>query len=172
MFLLGGSDSGVSTRMSGFFLSLVSPVLHKMVCGAFKESASRRLTLGEMEEGAFVRVVGLACGVASMEVGHVMEVVKLAKVADRLQMSEVVAELSGTICRELSVEVCAEVLGASGAWGLGEVEGRCRRMALERFEEVARTASFMELGEEVVGGLVGVAEVHRWAFGQPGQAGR
>ena len=149
-----GSDGGVSKRMSGFLLSLVSPVLHKMVCGAFKESASRRLTLGETEERAFVTVVGLACGVASMEVRHVMDAVELAKVADRLQMSEVAEELSGTICRELSVEECAEVLGASGACGLAEVEARCRRLALERFEEVAKTASFMELGEEVVGGLV------------------
>ena len=100
MFLLGCSDGGISTRMSGFLLSLVSPVLHKMVCGAFKECASslRRLTLGEMEERAFVRVVGLACGVARMEVRHVMEAVELAKVADRLQMSEVAEELSGTIC--------------------------------------------------------------------------
>ena len=137
LFWIASSDGGGSTRMSGFLLSLVSPVLHKMVCGAFKESASRRLTLGEMEERAFVRVVGLACGVASMEGGHVMEVVKLAKVADRLQMSEVVAELSGTICRELSVEVCAEVLGASGAWGLGEVEGRCRRMAQSRADRTS-----------------------------------
>ena len=42
------------------------------------------------------------------------------------------------------------MLGASGAWELAEVEARSRRLALERFEEVARTASFMELGEEVV----------------------
>ena len=120
--------------MSGFLLSLVSPVLHKMVCGAFKEGASRRLTLGETEERAFVTVVGLACGVASMEVRHVMDAVELAKVADRLQMSEVAEELSGTICRELSVEECAEVLGASGACGLVEVDvqRRISEIAIKR----------------------------------------
>ena len=57
---LFGSNGGRSTRYSGFLLSIVSPVLHKMVCGAFKEGLSKRVELGETEEKAFETVLGVA----------------------------------------------------------------------------------------------------------------
>ena len=81
-----GSTGSRSTRYSGFLLSLVSPVLHTMVCGAFKEGLSKRLVLGETEERAFETVLRLAGGATHVEAMHIREVVQLAH---RLQMSDV-----------------------------------------------------------------------------------
>ena len=64
------------------------------------------------------------------------------------------ATLEEAIIAQLSVGVCGDVLMGSGRLGLGRVEASARGLALERFEEVAGTAGFMRMDEELVSSLL------------------
>ena len=51
--------SASSLRANAFLLSMLSPVLHKMVCGGFKESAAKRLEIDEVDQRDFEQVLDL-----------------------------------------------------------------------------------------------------------------
>jgi hypothetical protein len=141
-------------RANGFLLSMLSPVLYKMVAGCFKETVIGIISLGDVERGAFQQVVSLACGVADLEARDLGHMMVLASVADRFQISEVETQLEDVILRNLSVGVCAEVLLASTVGGLTPVEKAAHRLALERFEDVAATEAFLRIGEDVLGSIL------------------
>jgi hypothetical protein len=166
-------------------LSMLSPVLHKMVCGCFKESASGRVELDDVEQMAFQEVVDLSCGKDGLEVKDLTHVMLLESIADRFQMTEVETELEDAILRNLSVNVCADMLLASADRGLERVEEAAYKMALERFEQVAATDGFIRIEEDVLSDLldedelVATSEEHvfecvlRWMkSGQSGLRGR
>jgi hypothetical protein len=141
-------------RISAFLLSLLSPVLHKAVCGSFSESQARRVELVDVDPVCFQRVLDLWCGRDGVEVESVDQLMQTAGVAERFQVGEVGWVLEEAVAVQLRVETCAEVLMGSGGLGLARAEAAAEAMALGRFEEVAGTSGFFGLGEEVLGRLV------------------
>ena len=133
---------------------MASSVLYKMMCGCFSEGTGRRLRLKDVDEKAFKDVLSLWYGKAGhveQDLGYVMV---MASVADRLEMLDVLAVLEAAIIGELRPEVCVEVLLSSRRQGLSQVEAAAWGMAVERFDEVSRTAGFMGLDEETLGTLL------------------
>ena len=100
---------------------MASPVLHKMICGRFREGTTRQLSLEDMDAKSFEQTLNLWCGkeVRAEQLGDVMV---MASVADRLEMLDVFAVLEAAIMDELRPEVCAEVLMSSKRLGLWKVE--------------------------------------------------
>jgi hypothetical protein len=141
-------------RASGFVLGLSSPVLQKMLCGGFSESAARRVELEDVDGVAYSKVLDMWCGKEGLEEKELGDVLVLASVADRLEMAEVGAALEEAIIGQLNARNCGDVLMVSGRLGLGPVEAAACRLALERFEEVAGTAGFVEMDEAAVGRLL------------------
>ncbi len=78
------------------------------------------------------------------------EVQQLASVADRFQIKEVEFFLEESMLSQLSVEHCWELLTWSGGRGMLRLEADALKMAACRFEEFARMAEFMRLGEEAL----------------------
>jgi hypothetical protein len=133
-------------------LSLCSPVLHKMLCGNFMESTDKKITLYDVDAFRFGKVLDLWCGrVNELELSEVRQ---LASLADRFQISEVLSVLEEAMVVHLRVGFCAEVLSWSGGAGFHELEEKAQSLAAERFEEVAQTNGFMEIGEEALGCLL------------------
>ena len=141
-------------RISAFLLSLLSPVLHKAVCGSFSESQARREELEDVDPVCFQRVLDLWCGRDGVEVESVGQLMQTAGVAERFQVGEVGWALEEAVMGQLRVETCAEVLMGSGGLGLVRAEAAAEAMALGRFEEVAGTEGYLEVGEEALGRLV------------------
>ena len=135
-------------------LSLSSPVLHKMICGVFKESAVGRVELGDVQESVYVQLLDLWCGKEGAVEATLGGAVVLASVADRLEMLEVGAMLEDVITEQLGVAECGDVLAESGRLGLVRVEAAARRLVLDRFEEVAATDWFLRMEEAVLEGFV------------------
>ena len=147
-------SSKKSVRANSFLLCMASPVLHKMLCGSFREGATRRLSLTDVDGSAFQEVLNLWCGKEGRAERELGDVMAMASVADRLEMLDVFEALEAAIIGELRPEVCAEVLMSSRRLGLGQVEEAAWEMMVERFEEVSKTAGFMGLDEETVGKLL------------------
>ena len=84
---------------------------------------------------------------ASADMGILL---KLGSVADRFQVAEVVAAVEEAIIGQLSVATCADVLSWCGGSWLERGEAAARKLAVERFEEVAGTGGFLRLSEEMV----------------------
>jgi WD40 repeat protein len=146
---------------------LCSPVLQKMLCGNFVESAAKRLELEDVDGRAFGIVLGLWCGRESRELG-LSEMKQLGIIADRFQITEVTDVVEEAIIGFLNVGVCAELLSWSNSIGLKRLEAGAWRLALEQFEEVARTDAFLKIEEETMGylldedGLVARSEEAIW----------
>jgi hypothetical protein len=49
-------------RTNSFLICLASPVLHKMLCGSFGESKSKRLKLKYVDQRTFVKALDVWCG--------------------------------------------------------------------------------------------------------------
>ena len=141
------------SRANSFLLSMASPVLHKMMCSGFMEGLARRVSLDDVDGKSFRGVLDMWCG----KEGHAEELsdaMIMASVADRLQMLDIVAAVEDAIVAELSPKMCTEVLMSSRRLGLMQVEEAAWNMAVERFEEVSKSADFVGLDEETVGRLL------------------
>ena len=57
-------SSNSTIRASRFLLSLASPVLHRMLCAGFRETATRRLELDDVDEAPFTDALRLWRGAA------------------------------------------------------------------------------------------------------------
>ena len=122
-----------------------------MVCGGFREGGVRRVELGDVDGRGFGAVLDAWCGRAGWEARELGELVRLAGLADRLQMSEAGEALEDVIVGRLSVGTCADVATGSRALGLGRLEEAGLRMVAERFEEVAGTAGYLGMEEAALG---------------------
>ena len=49
-------------RANSFLLSMASPVLHKMICGSFREGMSRQLSLTDVDARVFEQILNLWYG--------------------------------------------------------------------------------------------------------------
>ena len=148
-------SSTSSLRASAFLLCMLSPVLHKMVCGGFKESAAKRLEIDEVDQRDFEEVLNLWCCKGAVQAMELEAVARLASVAERFQIAEVGSALEEGLLRELKVDTCVDIftMACCGA-GLSRVEASARKFALEHFEDVAGTEGFMRMGEEALGSLL------------------
>ena len=131
-------------------LSLCSPVLHKTICGDFSEGRAKRLELDDVDAGSFGSLLDAWCGRTGLEAKELGDLMALAGLADRFEMTEVQGGLEEAIIGRLSVGTCADVLTRSGGLGLRRVEAAAERMVVEGFEEVAGTEGFMGLEEEAL----------------------
>jgi hypothetical protein len=86
-----------------------------------------------------------------MELEGVME---LASVADWFQITEVASVLEEMVKGNLKTCMCWDVMKRSNERGLILLENVARKLALERFEELAKTDSFVQMGEEALGRLL------------------
>ena len=147
-------SSNTTVRANSFLLCMASPVLHKMLCGSFREGATRRLSLTDVDGRVFQEVLNLWCGKEGRAERELGDVMAMASVADRLEMLDVFEALEAAVIGELRPEVCAEALMSSRRLGLGQVEEVAWGMAIERFDQVSKTGGFMGLDEEIVGKLL------------------
>ena len=141
-------------RANSFLLSVCSPVLHRMLCGCFAESKAKKLELKDVHSTVFGKALGIFCGrehIKELDLGDVKE---LASVADRFQMTEVVAVLDMTISKYLTLSVCGEVLSWSGELGLRKSEVTAQNLATDQFEDLAKTEGFMQMDEQALGRLL------------------
>ncbi len=125
-----------------------------MLFGDFREGATRRVALEDVDGRVFGDVLDLWCGKEVRGDKELADVMEMASVADRLQMAEVLAALEDAIMGEIRVGTCAEVLEGSRRLGLRRAEEAAWGMAAGKFEEVSATAGFMELDEETIGRLL------------------
>ena len=141
-------------RANSFVLSLCSPVLHRMLCGGFIESKKKEIVLTDVDGKTFGKVMDIWCGKFNNVEMVLDEVKELAIVADRLQITEVSSALDETVARNLSVAVCSDVLNWSSELGLRKSEHAARKLATERFEELAKSEGFKRMNEEALGRLL------------------
>jgi hypothetical protein len=128
--------------------------LHKMLCGSFSESKGKKLKLKDVDGGIFLKALDVWCGREDCRELEWGELQRLANVADRFQMTDVLSVLEEALMGQLSVDMCGDVLMWSGCCGMGQLEAEALRMASWRFEEFATTAGFMRMGEEALMSVV------------------
>ena len=115
-------NSTTSRKVSGMLLSLCSPVLRKTICGGFIEGRAKRLELDDVDAGRFGSLLDAWCGRTGLEAKELGDLMALAGLADRFEMTEVQGGLEEAIIGRLSVGTCADVLTRSGGLGLRRVE--------------------------------------------------
>ena len=154
LFLCRSCFAGRMLRSNSFLLSIASPVLHKMLCGGFREGVARQISFQDVDGKVFEEVLHFWCGKEAGAEKELSSVMAMASVADRLEMLEVVTVLEAAITGEIHAGMCAEALMSSRRLGLRQVEEAAWGMLVERFDEVSRTAGFIGLDEETVGSLL------------------
>ena len=125
------SPTVITKRVSAFVLSMVSPVLHRALCGSFRESEARRVELEEVDPVCFQHVLDLWCGMDGVEIDGVRQLLQTAHVAERFQVGELTWALEEAVLGQLSVDTCAEILGECGCLGLVRAEAAAERLALD-----------------------------------------
>ena len=139
-----GRICGSVVKASAFLLCLVSPVFHKLLCGEFKERATRKIDLPEIDKAEFQIMIDLVCGKEINEIVEISTLITVAELADRFALVEVVAMLDDIIQDRINVETCAQVLG-KGAVGLQRVSHLGREVALFHFEQLSKSEGLSNL---------------------------
>ena len=124
------------------------------LCGDIGTEARWQLALDAGEAGLFSQLVALGCGAPVTIEGGLGGLMALGLMADRYQVEAVQGAVEEAALRLLTVESCGVFLMLSSGSGLVRVERESRELALREFDEFARTAGFMEVGEEVLGSLL------------------
>ena len=139
-------------RTNDFLLRLLSPFFTAALSGRFRENVANEIEL-EIDHVLFNKCYDLACGKVAY-VDDINEAVSLAAVADELQLVEVVGALEQVILKELTPDSCCHILCNPKALGLLRVIEASRILALGQFDKFAASASFVDLPEETLGGLL------------------
>ncbi len=71
--------------------------MHKMLCGSYAESNSKKLELKGVDGAAFGQTLDIWCGKESSAEIRLGDVRELVRVADQFQMTEVVSALERTV---------------------------------------------------------------------------
>jgi F-box/WD-40 domain protein 7 len=125
-----------------------------MLCGSFSESKAKVLKLADVDGRIFLKTLDLLFGRKDDEEMELSEVQQLASVADRFQITEVFSMLEEALKRQLTLDMCGDVLVWSGECGMLRLEEEALKMAAERFEAFAQTAGFMRMGDEALGNVL------------------
>ena len=134
-------------------MSILSPVWRAKLCGDIWRGA-RQLALEAGDAGLFSKLLALGSGAAVKVEGGLGGLMALGLMADRYQVEAVQGAVEEAVVGLLTVEMCCGVLAWSSGSGLERVARASRELALREFDEFARTAGFMEVGEEVLGSLL------------------
>ena len=113
-----------------------------------------QLQIDDIHGPVFCRVLDLWCGRNDDKTMDLTELKEMAKVAVYLQMPDVLAEIEDKIIEQLCPEVCAEALSWSCKIGLRRLEEATRKTAVDHFEDLSATTSFLRMEEEVLGSLL------------------
>ena len=114
-----------------------------------------------MSQVQFDTLVRLGCGLAAAVPAEAGDLLQLAAVAQRFKMEGVGAALEGELIqRHLRVETCGRLLEQARRCGTPAVASAARSMALERFDAVAATGGFLELGEDALQDLLDDDALH------------
>jgi hypothetical protein len=140
-------------KMSGFVLSILSPVWKAKICSVFR-FANKRLDLTNEDAASFLTAVKLGCGHSMTLQGGLGELLDVGRLADMYRIEHVHQAVEWEAEQWLTVNTCGELLARSCNAGMPRLEKCCRELALERFEAVARTEGFMRLDEEQLGSLL------------------
>jgi hypothetical protein len=141
-------------RANRFLLGMCSPVLNRMMCGSFKESNETKLKLKDVDGAVFRKVLDIWCGKENNGAMELKDVKELASVADRFQMVQVTLVLEETLVEHLDIGMSGDVISWGSNLGLLELEAAARKLATERFEQLATTDGFMRINEDVLGRLL------------------
>ena len=127
--------SGARIKANSFLLSLISPVLHKMLCGQFVEGDRRRVTFPDIDERNFADVVDLWCGAESLDELSVAAMLQLGNTADRFLMTEVASALEEKVIDQMRLKECGLILGCSSGPWLDRAQATARRLATDWLQE-------------------------------------
>lgn len=153
---LRGKGKG-STWAHKVILSLVSPVLRKMISWETSRAADRVVVLyfPEIDTPNVHKFVEFLYTGKVPECKGVEDLVKLAKIGDMLDVRSLQDVVEDAGCRMLCVATCGALLQCSTDCGLRRLEEQCTQFALHNFEEVSRTPGFLGVQIDVVKGLLG-----------------
>ncbi len=112
------------------------------------------MDLHEVIESDFRVVFRMWCGIEYFDEMEIVQVQKLATVADRFQITEVTDALQKALIGQLNDERCVELLTWSGVVGMSRLEKKARIMAVARFEAVIGRASFAKMEEQALARLL------------------
>ncbi len=119
-------------KLTGFSLSMLSPVWRAKICGEVGCASKGQLELESGEMHAIKKVVELCCGV-SVAVDGVTEMLTLGHAADRYQVEAVQGTVEDALVNEhLTVQNCGAILAASVCSGLDKAAIKSRELALRK----------------------------------------
>ncbi len=125
-----------------------------MICGNFSEGMGKRLEIRDVDRGTFSNVLEYWIGKDGMAEMESHELQQLIVVADRFQMTEVVAALEEVVLGKVKVENCWDILKWSSEMGIRQLQEAALSLAAEKFEEMVVTAGFMDIEEAALGALL------------------
>ena len=139
--------------MSGFLLSILSPVWRAKICSVFR-FADKRLDLTSEDASSFLTVVKLGCGQSVMVQGGLAGLLDVGRLADMYRIEHVHRAAEWKAKQWLAVNTCGELLASSRMAGMHRLESSCRALALDKFEAVARTEGFLRLDQDQLSSLL------------------
>ena len=112
------------------------------------------MEMQDVDSGTFVKVLEIWVGKYGMAGMDPHDLQQLIVVADRFQMTEVVAALEEAVLGQVKVGNCWDILKWSSEMGMRQLEAAALRLAAENFEEMSLAAGFMDLDEAALGALL------------------
>ena len=123
------------------------------MCSGFR-FANKRMDLANEDAASFLTAVKLGCGHSVTVQGGLSGLLDVGRLADMYRIEHVHRAVEWEAEQWLAVNTCGEILARSGMAGMPRLESRCRELALERFEEVARAEGFLLLDKEQLSQLL------------------
>ena len=127
-------------RANTFLLSLCSPTLREMICGR-ANGQEAYLELDDIDGNAFAMALGLWCGRDADPEKEIHEVLQLAGVASRLQMTDVAEAAEEALLSVLNGAACTETLAPSSGIRPRQLDQAEKRAAAARSDQEAAPAA-------------------------------
>ena len=122
--------------MNRFLLGMLSPAWRTKLCGGIGTNGEQLLDMEEEDPSLFLKVVALGCGKAvAMDEGF-EELVRLARMADKYQVSAILGDVEQAVLDRLTVENCGRILSMTSGSGLVRLERASRELALRGIRPV------------------------------------
>ena len=102
----------------------------------------------------FLMMLDLWCGKECRLDQNIGRLLELGMLADRFQVAEVVSVIEDAVMDQMNVSVCVDVLSQGRGGWLERAESAARKLAVERFHEVASTSSLLRIPEEILASLL------------------
>jgi hypothetical protein len=144
-------------------LSIISPFLRREIFAQHHSGTSAIIHLNHIRHTDFELLLQLASGRAVLPANaSLWNVLRLAGVADALEMAEAGRDLEDAAVRRLTAADCAAILAAVGGGdaaraagvGLPRIVAAAHALAVAEFPAAAAAAGFAQIGEEELGALI------------------